>query len=73
MEQSTIGLIIMLMTIAALTVLRMPVAITLMLATAAMVVTGILPFSAAMSGFASSTCWLLIALMVAGAAIEKSG
>lgn len=73
MAQSTLGLIILAVTVAFLIWGRLSVSVVLTGACCAMALSGILTFSQAFYGFSSGVVWLLIALMVIGAAFQQVG
>lgn len=73
MSQEIIALLILAGVAVCLTNRKLSVAITLMTATCLMIVTGIISFKDAFSYFSSSTVWLMIALMVVGEAVNRTG
>lgn len=73
MSQEIIALIILAGVAVCLTSRRISLAVTLITATCLMILTGILSFKDAFSYFSSSTVWLMIALMVVGEAVNRTG
>lgn len=73
MSQEITALLILAGTAVCLTSRKISVAVTLITATCLMILTGILSFKDAFSYFASSTVWLMIALMVVGEAVNRTG
>lgn len=73
MEQSTLALIILAVTLVLYCIPAVPLAVTTMLAMLAMAATGIITFSEAYSGFANSAIFLMAGMMIIGRAWFTTG
>lgn len=73
MEQSTLALIILALTLALYCIPKVPLSVTTILAMLAMAVTGIITFEEAYSGFASTSIFLIAGMMIIGRAWFTTG
>ena len=73
MEQSTLALIILAVTLVLYCIPAVPLAVTTILAMLAMAATGIITFSEAYSGFANSAIFLMAGMMIIGRAWFTTG
>lgn len=73
MENSTIAIIIIVVTIISFMVEKIPLAVTAMAASVAMGITGVMPFSAVSSGFAATVTMMVAGMMIVGDALFETG
>ena len=73
MNQSTIAILILLITLALYMVPRIPLSVTTIFAMTAMALTGIISFADAFSGFSNSSTLLVAGMMIIGQACFTSG
>lgn len=73
MDQSTIAILILLVTLVLYAIPKMPLSVTTILAMLAMSVFGIIEYSDAYSGFSNSVIFLIAGLMVVGQATVTTG
>ncbi|MDR1702834.1 MAG: hypothetical protein LBR56_08655, partial [Sporomusaceae bacterium] len=73
MENSTIAIIIIGITIVSFMVEKIPLAVTAMAASVAMGITGVMPFSAVSSGFAATVTMMVAGMMIVGDALFETG
>ena len=73
MEQSTLALIILALTLVLYCIPKVPLSVTTILAMLAMAVTGIITFEEAYSGFASTSIFLIAGMMIIGRAWFTTG
>lgn len=73
MAQSTIAIIILVLTLALYTIPSIPLSVTTVFSMLAMAMTGILSYSEAFSGFANSSVLLVAGMMIIGHACFTSG
>lgn len=73
MAQSTIAIIILLAALVLYAIPKMSLSVTTLLALAAMVLTGIIDFSAAASGFANKVIFLVVGLTILGQSMVTTG
>ena len=73
MENSTIAIIIIAITIVSFMLEKIPLAVTAMAASVAMGITGVMPFSAVSSGFAATVTMMVAGMMIVGDALFETG
>lgn len=73
MENSTIAIIIIAITIVSFVLEKIPLAVTAMAASVAMGITGVMPFSAVSSGFAATVTMMVAGMMIVGDALFETG
>ena len=73
MENSTIAIIIIAITIVSFMIEKIPLAVTAMAASVAMGITGVMPFSAVSSGFGATVTMMVAGMMIVGDALFETG
>jgi di/tricarboxylate transporter len=73
MQQSTIAIIILLVTLVLYAIPRMPLSVTTILAVLSMAIFGIIDYAKVYSGFSNSVIFLVVGLMIIGKATVTTG
>lgn len=73
MEQSTLAIIIIGITIVSFILEKIPLAVTAMLASLAMALTGIIKYADVSAGFASTVTMMVVGMIIVGDSLFETG